>query len=67
MKKRFSEAQVLGFFAGGGGRGRGQRSVSTTWILRDQRLLLTEQVRRHDRADAKRLKILEQENIRLKQ
>src|SRR6185503_7650113 len=37
-------------FAGGGGRGRGQRSVPTTWILRGQLLPLAEQVRRHDRA-----------------
>ena len=59
MKKRFTEAQIVGFLRGGGCRRGREGPVPQAWVLGGQLLPVAEQVRGMSVSDAKRLKELE--------
>jgi putative transposase len=66
MKKRFTEAQIVGFQRGGRCGAAGEGPLPQARVLGGELLPVAEQIRRMSVSDAKRLKELEVENTRLK-
>jgi putative transposase len=66
MKKRFTEAHIVGFLRGGRREVAGQGPLPQARVLGGQLLPVAKQVRRHERLRRQAAEELETENTRLK-